>query len=275
MKYASLKTTARAEISVPRHTFVRGDAFMRNTCKSLATAAAVAGLSFASLASAATSCLNQNFDAVATPALPTGWTSTKDTGAATSSPFATRGNVRYSDTGSNTAFIDDYLDYADISLYSPVFSIIPAGGTPTVTFRHSYFLWAPDEGPNYQGAFNGGVLEISINGSNFADLTSAGGSFTTGTYTTFLDSNFDNPIAHPPLSANRSVWSGDSAGFKTVTATLPASAAKAAAQLRWRLGTEGGGRAYNTYAGWWIDSVSYTSVGSDVLFRDGFEGTCE
>lgn len=247
---------------------------MRIKSKHLAFAA-VAGLALPALASAvpAASCANQNFDSVTTPALPSGWTSSTATGAPTSAPFATRGGVGYADTGSNTAFVDDYLDYADVSLYSPVLGVVNLGTTPTVTFRHSFYLWAPDAGPNYAGAYNGGVLEVSVNGGNFTDITSSGGSFTAGGYNTYLDSSFDNPIAQPPLSPGRSVWSGDSGGFKTVAVTVPTTAFNGTVQFRWRLGTEGGGRSYDTHSGWWIDSLNYSALG-DVIFRDGFEGAC-
>ena len=245
---------------------------MRNITKAFPlVVAAVAGLA-ATPAALAASCASQNFDATMTNTLPTGWTSTVATGAPTSTGFLTR-NV-YADSGTNAAFIDDYLDYADMSLYSPALGVVNIGTPPTITFRHSYYLWAPDQGPNYAGAFNGAVLEISINGGPFTDIGASGGSFSTGGYNTYLDTNFDNPIAQPPLSPGRSVWSGDSGGFKTVTVTFPTTAFNGTAQLRWRLGTEGGGRSYDTHAGWWIDSLDYSALG-DVIFRDGFDGGCD
>jgi hypothetical protein len=246
---------------------------MRNTSKLLSLAAAVAGLSMSALASAATnSCAVQNFDSAATPSLPGGWTSTVAKGVPSTAAFITRG-VGYSDTGANTAWVDDVNDYADISLYSNVLAVVDTGGTPTVTFRHSFVLWAPDASSSYAGAYDGGVLEVAINGGDFTDVTSIGGSITTGGYNTYLDPSFNSPIAQPPLSPGRSVWSGDSGGFKTVTVRLPNSAVGGTVQLRWRLGTEGGGRSYDTHSGWWIDSFDYTALG-DVIFRDGFDGTC-
>jgi hypothetical protein len=273
MKSPKLKSKSRVGFPFARHTFAFGDVSMRNTRKYLALVIAAASFSLSSLASAATSCANQNFDSVTTPALPSGWTSSTSTGSPTSTPFATRGGVGYANTGTNTAFIDDYFDYSDVSLYSPVLGVVPLGSTPTITFSHSFVLWAPDAGSTYQGAFNGGVLEISVNGGPYADITASGGSFSSGAYNTYLDSSFDNPIAQPPLSPGRSVWSGDSGGFRTVTVKMPASANNGTVQLRWRLGTEGGGRSYDTHSGWYVDSLDYSALG-DVIFRDGFDGGC-
>ena len=260
--------------SPARHIIARGDRSMRNISKLVSLAVAVAALSLSTYASAVPNltCAVQNFDSTATPSLPSGWTSNVDKGALSTSAFVTRG-VGYSDTGANTAFVDDTNDYADISLYSAVYGVVNIGVTPTVTFRHSYVLWAPDAGSSYAGAYDGGVLEVSINGGDFTDITTAGGAITTGGYNTFLDSSFDNPIAQPPLSPGRSVWSGNSGGFKTVTVRVPTTAFNGTVQFRWRLGTEGGGRAYDTHAGWWIDSLSYSALG-DVIFRDGFDGAC-
>jgi hypothetical protein len=257
-----------------RKTNARGDRSMRNIVKLVPLAAVIAGLILSTTASAAVnlSCAAQNFDTTATPSLPGGWTSNVDKGAPTTRAFITRA-VGYSDSGTSTAFVDDTNDYADVSLYSAVLGVVDTGVTPSISFRHSYVLWAPDAGPNYNGAYDGGVLEVSVNGGDFTDITAAGGAITSGGYNTFLDSQFDNPIAQPPLSPGRSVWSGDSGGFKTVNVRIPTTAFNGTVQLRWRLGTEGGGRAHDTHAGWWIDSFQYSALG-DVIFRDGFDGAC-
>ena len=266
---SSFATTPLASRAGQTH--ARGDRSMRNIIKTLPSVIASVAIFTSAPVAAAVSCANQNFDSTMTNSLPKGWVSTVATGAATSTGFVTR-NV-YADSGSNSAFVDDYQDYADVSLYSPALGVVNLGTPPTVSFRHSFYLWAPDQGPNYAGAFNGAVLEISVNGGAFADIAASGGSFSTGGYNTYLDSNFDNPVAQPPLSPDRSVWSGDSGGFKTVTVTMPAAAYNGTAQLRWRLGTEGGSRSFDTHSGWYVDSLDYSALG-DVIFRDGFDGAC-
>ncbi len=218
-------------------------------------------------------CIGENFDSVTAPALPPGWASTVTTGAATTTPWATRA-VGYADTGKNAAYLDDYNDYADVSLYSKVYSVL-AADTPYVTFRHSFVLWAPEAVSLQGAAYNGAVLEVSINSGPYTDLVSAGGSFIFGGYNASLDSTFDNPIDQPP--SNRAVWSGDSAGFITTTAIVPASAVGGSIQFRWRLGTSGGSRSYDTHSGWWIDSLQTQALSDigDLIFMDGFDGgTC-
>ncbi|QBB69671.1 hypothetical protein ELE36_04370 [Pseudolysobacter antarcticus] len=214
-------------------------------------------------------CIGQNFDGVTPPALPSGWTSTV-VGAPTTAPFITRA-VGYSDTGPNAAFLDDTLDYADVSLYSTTFAV-NSTDIPYVNFRHSYYLWTPDASPTNNGAYNGGVLEISINGGPYTDLVAAGGSFYAGGYNSHLDPGFPNPIDQP--ASTRAVWSGNSGGFITTTAIIPPSAVGGTVKFRWRLGTAGGSRSYDTHSGWWIDSIQTQALNTigDYIFTDGFEG---
>ena len=54
--------------------------------------------------------------------------------------------------------------------------------------RITYFL---------ENGFDGGVLEISINGGAYQDIITAGGSFAAGGYTGVISTSFGNPIARP------------------------------------------------------------------------------
>ena len=230
------------------------------------------GVALLALPLAAAAAVSENFEEVTPPALPDGWTAAIATGAASDRPWASVA-VGYANSPSNVAWIDDVDDYADISLVSPTYSL-PASGTATITFHHSYVLWAPDQSDLDHGAFNGGVLEVSINGAPFQDLLTAGGTFSDGNYDATLDPSFDSPLAQPPL-LDRPVWSGRSADFVATTATLPATANGGTIQLRWRLGTEGGGRSHDTHSGWWIDDFDCdqcTPAADDTIFKDGFDG---
>ena len=219
------------------------------------------------------SCTAENFDEVSLPTLPSSWVSTVDKGAATTNAFKTRNG--YSDSANNSVWADDVNDYADVSLYSPTIHVASTGSSPTVTFRQSYYLWAPEapSGVKYTTAYDGAVLEVSINGAAFTDIVAAGGSFTKGGYNKTLDANFANPIA-PSTELARPVWSGDSGGFGSVIVHMPASAVGGTVRLRWRLGTAGGGRSYDTHSGWWIDSLDYSALRGDLIFADGFDGGC-
>jgi hypothetical protein len=215
---------------------------------------------------AALAAVTENFDGVTPPALPAGWTATVASGAASSIPFRTRASS-YANSAPNAVWVDDVNDDADIRLTSPLYQV--ASATPQFSFRQSYVLWAPDAGPLANGVFNGAILEVSINGSPFVELTSTGGTIS---YNTTLDPGFDNPLA-PAAPLNRAVWGGSSGGFVTASGGLPAGAIGGTVQFRWRLGTEGGGRSFDTHSGWWIDDFQCdcTATSVDEIFANGFD----
>src|SRR5581483_7245983 len=115
-------------------------------------------------------------------------------------------------------FAPDPSNVSDNSLTSPSFMI--ASTNAQLTFRHYY---------SAENTYDGGVLEISINGGAFTDILTAGGTFGGNSgYTQTISPSFSNPLA------GRQAWSGDSGGFVPVTVTLPASAAGQSVRLRWR-----------------------------------------
>jgi photosystem II stability/assembly factor-like uncharacterized protein len=176
--------------------------------------------------------LSENFDSVVPPAFPAGWV-VSWTGAG--SPWGTTSSL--SDSAPNSAFAPDPGDISDNNLTSPVLAINTASAR--LAFRHYY-----DTEPTYDG----GVLEISIGGSAFSDILSAGGSFVDNGYNGLISSSYSNPLA------GRSAWSGNSGGFVTTTASLPAAAAGQSVQLRWRLGSDNSVSA----SGWYVDTITVT-----------------
>ncbi len=188
----------------------------------------------------------ESFDTVTAPALPAGWTAQPVIGAAcgsgTTAPWKTVTTTP--DTAPNAAFSPDPNCVNDIRLDSP--SIAITTSQASVTFRNNY---------NLESSFDGGVLEISIGGGPFSDIVTAGGSFVTGGYNMTISANFQNPIA------GRRAWSGNSGGYLTTAASLPASAAGQSVVLRWRMGSD------NIVAGtgWRIDTISV---------NDGFTCCC-
>jgi hypothetical protein len=283
MSIQSIKLTSmrsRDRSANAHESFASGENVMRNAINIRLLPAALL-LAMPMLAAAAgkppqvngltNTCIGQNFDGVVAPALPANWTTTV-VGAPTTVPWVTRA-VGYSDTGPNAAFLDDALDYADSSLYSATYSVT-SSDIPYVVFHHSFVLWSPDASSLNNGSFNGGVLEVSIDGGSFVDIVASGGAFYgSGGYNAHLDTKFENPIDQPP--AGRAVWSGDSGGFITTTAIIPPTAVGHKIQLRWRLGTSGGSRSYDTHSGWWVDSVQTQALAtvSDYIFTDRFDNT--
>ncbi|HEY3042278.1 MAG TPA: HYR domain-containing protein [Pyrinomonadaceae bacterium] len=184
----------------------------------------------------------ENFDGVTAPALPGSWTTARSSTATntaglwvTSTPIA--------DTAPNSAFGNGGTVASDSSLTSPVIAIpnAPAFGTnPGVrlTFRNNY---------NTEPAFDGGVLEISINGGAFMDVVAAGG--------TFIEGGYNGAIGVTnSIFTGRQAWTGNSGGFITTTINLPPASYGQNAQLRWHTAYDSGTNP--TGGGMRIDTLS-------------------
>jgi hypothetical protein len=177
---------------------------------------------------------SEDFDSVGAPALPSGWV------ASPSLPPTWATSATTPDTAPNDAFTDDPNVVADRRLESPAFLVDTADAK--VSFRHSYLL---EVGPGVTG-YDGGVLEIKIGGGSFQDIVAAGGSFVQGGYTRTISSGFGSPIA------GRQAWSGDSGGYVTTIAQLPAAANGQMVSLRWRMGSD----SSNAGTGWRVDTIT-------------------
>jgi len=180
--------------------------------------------------------LTQNFDTVTPPALPAGWTATNASGDL---PLWVTSNVT-PDTPPNCAFVDDPPTVSDKRLDTP--PIILTTNQARLTFRNNY---------NLENNFDGGVLEISINGGPFQDILAAGGSFVTGGYNGTVSTCCSNPIG------GRQAWTGNSGGYITTTVNLPGSGPRTVV-LRFRMGSDSSVPG----VGWRIDTLTV---------QDGFQ----
>src|SRR5439155_5657547 len=114
---------------------------------------------------------------------------------------------------------------------------------PQLTFRQTFNLEASSEDPNL--GFDGGVLEISVDGGNtFQDILAAGGSFAMGGYNRTISVDRGSPIA------GRQAWSGNSQGFITTVVNLP-FVLPPITTLRWRMASDTSG----SNEGWRVDTV--------------------
>ncbi|MGD0651802.1 MAG: endonuclease [Verrucomicrobiia bacterium] len=166
--------------------------------------------------------LDEGFDGVTPPDLPTDWT-TSASGA--QSNWVT--SATQADTPPNAAFSPDPGDVGVNELVTPTFFISSASAR--LMFQQNYDLTASATNSNV--GYDGGVLEIKIGGGSFQDILDAGGTFVSGGYNTMLSGDYTNPLA------GRQAWSGNSGGFLTTTVNLPAAAAGQNVQLRWRCGS--------------------------------------
>ena len=158
----------------------------------------------------------QNFDGVAAPLLPAGWTTAASGGESLWVTSTTSPN-----SAPNDAFAPDPATIGLTELSSPVIAL-PAGSFQ-LSFKNNY---------NTESTYDGMVLEISIAGGAFQDILAAGGSFTAGGYDSTISTGFNNPLA------GRAAWTGNSGGYVTTTANLPAAAGGQNIQLKWRMGSD-------------------------------------
>ncbi len=175
--------------------------------------------------------LYQDFDGVTPPALPPGWTaanainpdgvSWQTSNSGLPSPPA--------DTLPNAAWINDPATVSDKRLTSPPVTI-PVLQNAALMFRHNYA---------FEDGFDGGVLEISIDGGAFQDAAAFIGQ---GGYNGTISTCCGNPLAGRPA------WTGSSGGFITTQLGLPSGHTIA---LRWRMGSDNGGSG----EGWRLDTL--------------------
>lgn len=197
----------------------------------------------------------QNFDGVAAPALPSGWTSSV---TGTGNPWTTVNAT--SDTAPNSAFGFDGAAIADQVLVSPAIAIVSSSATLTFKNRWSF--------EDASSCFDAGVLEIKIGAGAFTDIVTAGGSFVVGGYTGTVSNAWGNPLG------GRAAWCNASAGYPayiTTTVNLPAAAAGQTIQFRWRVGTDSSSGA----AGQNFDSIVVGDFCPAVCVGANNNATCD
>ena len=129
---------------------------------------------------------------------------------------------------------------SDTHLDSPAIGI-PANATSLrLAFWHDF---------NFRSGSDGAVLELSVNGGAWVDVTASGSgaSFAAGGYNASI-TDANNPLY------GRAAWSGSSSGFTQVLVDLTDTNKYAGAnvQMRWRMGTNN--KLSST--GWYVDDVS-------------------
>ena len=175
---------------------------------------------------------DETFDEVAAPELPIGWINDS-----TGPSVGWISVINAVSSPPNAAFTDDTAAVSDLSLETPPFDVVVNG---RVTFLQLVNLESSAGG----GAYDGVVLEISIDDGTFVDILDAGGSFVSGGYdhTTFFG---DNPLSGRP------VWSGANTDFQNVVVNLPTTANGRSVRLRWRMGTD----SSTGLSGYWLDDI--------------------
>jgi hypothetical protein len=185
----------------------------------------------------------ENFDGVPAPALPAGWAAKNAAG----SPPLWVTSPTLPDTAPNSAVVKAPAVISDKRLYTR--PIVIGAGPAQLSFRNNYdFQYDP---PPAEVFWDGGVLEVSINGGPFLDIInpSIGGSFVSGGYNGVINDSANNPLA------TRQAWGANTAGlYINTVVNLGLNVIGQTIVLRFRMGTDQAGAA----PGWRIDTFALT-----------------
>ena len=185
------------------------------------------------------------FDNVIPPALPPDWIASNAQGPP---PFWVTSNsgvpMPPAYTLPNAAFIDDPAVISDKRLDSPPVSCCFEGCCLQLTFRHNFNFEASPTDPTV--GFDGGVLELSIDGGNTFQYIPAN-AFRSGGYNRTISPDRGSPIA------GLQAWSGNSGGFITTVLGLNVPPV-ISVRLRWRMASDTSGSG----EGWRVDNVTFT-----------------
>ena len=171
--------------------------------------------------------LTQDFDA--STALPAGWSGSV---SGVGSPWVVSTNRFRS--APNSAFVPSVATTGEALLQSPAITI-PAG-MAVLEFFHRF---------QFQGTFDGGVLEGSLDGGAWFDLLNSDATVLQGDYNGTMASGTNSAIA------GRQAWSGFSVLFVPVRIQLPASWEGKSIAFRWRAVHDNASAS----TGWNLDDV--------------------
>jgi hypothetical protein len=183
-------------------------------------------------------CALESFDVgITRPALPAGWAAYTATSCIGTNAWGTTNTL--SKTAPNSVFTNAPACVSDEYLYSKLYYL---GNTSSqIVFSRNHTLEVNADGL---------VLEASIDGDPFTDITAIGtGIFDAGGYNGTISNCCNNPLK------NRQAWTSTSNGWTTSKYTLPASANGKTLILRWRRGTDNSTASTGAY----IDSVAVTN----------------
>lgn len=142
----------------------------------------------------------------------------------------------------------DYADLADGALETKTFSV---GESTVLRFWH----WIEAEAQNETEAWDGGILEVSVDGGPWMQIEPVGG---------YTHTIIPNPAS--PFPGGTPCFSGVSTEWTQVEVHLGAHVGST--KMRWRFGSDGA----VTMKGWYIDDVTLegeTSGADDVLALPG------
>ena len=171
----------------------------------------------------------EDFDSTLIGQIPSGYTQSSGNAAAS---WATTSTA--SDSPPHSIFSAGANTINSAYLITPEINDIAADSE--LRFDHDY---------NMENNFDGGILEVSINGGAWTEWIAAGGTITQNGYNGAIDTQFSSPIA------GQSAWTGNSFGFIKTIATFPPNAYDQTIRIRWHQAND----SSEVNEGWWIDNI--------------------
>ncbi len=163
-------------------------------------------------------------------------------------------NASDSYTGVSSAHADALPYVSDQALISPVINMPTTQQQLTLHFWHKYFF----ETENNQ--IDGGILEVSMDGSPFIQVFSV--YFLANSYTGQLETGFNNPLS------NYYAWTNHQSYWVESVVNLDPFINAQSLQFRFRLGTD---TSIGT-EGWYIDDFKIQScLELDPIFENSFD----
>lgn len=156
-----------------------------------------------------------------------------------SAAYFTRNGI---DTGTQILALTNNNFKSDVAIETREFEI-GYNGDFKVSWWHYFDL---------ENEWDGGVVEISVNGGDWADVTKMGGTFATG-YTKSLKKNEDQVLSE------RKAFTGEKYGNESINFGSALNGNKV--RFRFRLGTD----AFTSADGWYIDNIRFNNIESDIF----------
>ncbi|OUS28794.1 peptidase M36 [Thalassotalea sp. 42_200_T64] len=149
--------------------------------------------------------------------------------------------------GAQTMYLNNNDFQSDVAVETATF-LVGYGGDFSMSFWHFYGLEAD---------WDGGVVEISINGDEWVDVTAVGGTFDLG-YDGELEGGDSQALSDRPVFTGRN----NSDGWGNMDRVDFGSALNGnEVKLRFRIASD----LYANDFGWWIDNVTFTNIQSSVF----------
>lgn len=172
------------------------------------------------------------------------------------------------DSGGNIPFFESFgVDLGDTAMllinngfqsdvaYETNEMTIGYGNGFSIDFWHFYAL---------EANWDGGVVEISVNGSEWVDVTEMGGSFAVGYNTDALIENSSQVLQDRPVFSGRN---NDVTWGNNESITFGPELNGNSVKFRFRIGTD----SNSNDIGWWIDNVTFSNITNGV-FSDVIAG---